>query len=259
MRKKVILTVIFISLLFPLSAQKTPKQILDEFGKTLSIPCIQGAFKVKLISKNGDVREIEARAFQKYMGETQINRLFVFDFPPRVRGTGLLLHSFYDGRDNNMWIYLPTVKRVKRIALESSGGGYFMGSDFTYRDLINNDVNDMEFDLLEDKTVNGVECHTVKSWGKSAEVRQELGYSYIVTYYSKDKSILQRREYFDFNDKLLKVYEVGDYFISGPYHYPRKVSMTNVQTQHKSVIEVTEIITDDIPDSFFTTRYLQGN
>lgn len=270
MKKAVILFLISLGIAYSLFAEddavtqealekKSVEQILGEFDTALSIPTIQGTFSVKLISKNGDVREIKAHAYQKFVGKSQINRLFLFDFPPRVRGTGLLLHSYYDGRDNNMWIYLPTVKRVKRIALESSGGGYFMGSDFTYRDLINNDNNNLKFELLEEKTVNDVESYVVKAQGKSDEICQDLGYSYFISYYTKENSILHRREYFDFNQKLLKVYEVQDFYVSGKYHYPTKILMTNVQTEHKSVIEVTDVSIEEIPDSSFTVRSLQNN
>lgn len=259
MRRKHILLIVLILLVSPVFADKPIEQILSEFDRALSIPSIQGTFTVKLISKNGDVRENEARAYQKLVSATQNNRLFVFDFPPRVRGTALLLHSYFDGRPNNMWIYLPAIRRVKRIALESSGGGYFMGSDFTYRDLINNDASEMEFEKLDDKVMNGVDSYLIKSWGNTPEIRQELGYSFIVSYYNKENSVLFRREYYDFNDELLKVYEVGDFYISGPYHYPTKITMTNVQTDHKSVIEVTEVSTEEIPDRYFTTRFLQNN
>lgn len=255
--KKIIITFIsFVLVVSPLSAGKTVEEILAEFDKTISVPSLQGTFTVKLISKNGDTREIKARAYQKLVDNKQNNRLFIFDFPPRVRGTGLLVHSFLDGRDNNMWIYLPTVKRVKRIALESSGGGYFMGSDFTYRDLIANDLNNMKFELLEEKTMNGTESYVIKCWGKNQEVIKDLGYSYMISYYKKENSVMYRREFFDSDSKLLKIYQVDDFHVSGKYHYPTKITMTNVQTEHKSIIEVTEISTKDIPERYFTTRYL---
>jgi hypothetical protein len=164
MNKKILGLLITVFTVLPLSSI-TVDELLENFAQSLAVPMVQGNFKVQLISKNGDIREIEARAYQKQIGNVQNNRLFIFDFPPTVRGTGLLLHSFFDDRPNNMWIYLPAVRRVKRIALESSGGGYFMGSDFTYTDLINNDVSEMSFEMLPETTINGVECYTLKAWG----------------------------------------------------------------------------------------------
>nr|MDA3808926.1 outer membrane lipoprotein-sorting protein [Spirochaetaceae bacterium] len=183
--KNILLLLLVIS--WPLHAI-TVEEVLENFADKLGIPTLQATFKVQLIAQSGDVREIEARAYQKSLGKVQNNRLFIFDFPPTVRGTGLLLHSYFDGRDNNMWIYLPVVKRVKRVSLESSGGGYFMGSDFTYRDLIDNDYSKMDFQLVNDQVIDGIDYFVVKAWGQTPEIQQDNGYSYILSYYRKDNS-----------------------------------------------------------------------
>jgi hypothetical protein len=243
---------------FPLAAQ-SGEEIIANNAKTLMIPSIQGAFNLELISRKGDVRKIEARAFQKYVGDAQNNRLFIFDFPPTLRGTGLLLHSYYDGRENNMWIYLPTVRRIKRIALESSGGGYFMGSDFTYSDLIDTDYNNMEIERLPDERVDGIDSYAIKAWGKTVEIRQEHGYGHIITYYRKDNYMVHRRNFYDLNGDLLKVYKVEEFLDLDPYIYPTKITMTNEQTSHRSVLQIKDVSTEEIPDRYFTTRYLQTN
>ncbi len=247
-----------LGLLLPAYSQ-TVQEILDRFAATLEVPSIQGTFMVELISPNGEVREIQARAYQKLIGDAQNNRLFLFDFPPTVRGTGLLLHSYFDGRDNNMWIYLPTIRRVKRIALESSGGGYFMGSDFSYRDLINNDNSKLQFERLPDAVVDGHDSYVIKAWGETPEARQEHGYMHIISFYRKDNYVIHRREYYDFNGDLLKVYRVEELLDLSPHYYPTVISMENVQTGHRSVLRVKDASTEEIPDRMFTTRYLQGN
>ena len=236
----------------------TVQEILDGFAKRLAIPTLSATFKVKLIAKNGDTREIAARAFQENVSPVQNNRLFVFDFPPTVRGTGLLLHSYFDGRKNNMWIYLPAVRRTKRIALESSGGGYFMGSDFTYRDLINNDYRKMDYALIGDQTLDRVDYYVVKAWGKTPKIQQDNGYSYILSFHRKDNLFLMRREYYDFNEDLLKVYQVQKTIEMLPYIYPAEITMTNIQNGHKSILIATDISTNDIPDRYFTTRFLKN-
>lgn len=236
------------------------EDILDEFLKTLQIPNIQGVFKIKLIAKSGDTREIEALAYQRLMeGGIQNNRLFVFNFPPTVRGTSLLLHAFHDERDDNMWIYLPAIDRVKRIALESSGGGNFMGSDFTYQDLINNNYADLFMEQLEETTIDGVEYYVIKAWGRTEELKKSYGYSAWVSYHRKDNFMLQRRDYYDFNDELLKIYFVESYLEFLPYIYPNKMSMANVQSGHTSILEVNDVTIDEIPENYFTTRFMQSN
>ena len=242
-------------IIMPLSAM-TEEELRSEFMKTLIIPSIEGEFHVTLISQRGDERKVIARIYQKRMEENRIGRLFLFEFPPSIRGTGLLIHSCLDGSADNMWIYLPAVNRIKRIALESSGGGYFMGSDFTYLDLLDHDRDDMEYELLDDALIDGIECYTLRTRGITEEIRRDIGYSYTLNYHRKDNFMVQRIEYFDLAGELLKVYCAEGFLNFNPGIYPLKVTMTNVQTGHRSIIEMVNTSSAEIPDSFFTARYL---
>ncbi|MDA3958676.1 outer membrane lipoprotein-sorting protein [Oceanispirochaeta sp.] len=258
MRKIICLFVITVLTAITLQAQSV-QEILDSFSKSLAIPTIQGSFQVQLIATSGDTREIQARVYQQTVDEFQNNRLFIFDFPPTVRGTGLLINAYFDGRDNNMWIYLPAVRRIKRIALDNSGGGYFMGSDFTYNDLISNAYNKLEFERLEDQVIEGNDCYVVKAWGANPRDRQEHGYGYTISYHRKDNYLMIRRDFYDLSDHLLKIYTTGNFLDLYPYIYPTEITMENVQTGHKSILSVTDVSTDEIPDRYFTPRFLQNN
>lgn len=258
-RIKPTVMVVVLSMLFTAGASgQTIEQILQRFEDTTKIPYIQGDFHVELISPSGDVREIRGRAYQKMIGSQQTNRLFLFTHPPTVRDTGLLLHTFFDGRPNNMWIYLPAIRRTRRIALESSGGGYFMGSDFTYRDLMENDNSRLEFERLPDQDVEGHPSFVLRAWGRTPRDRQEHGYSHIISYYRKDNYVLHRRDFFDFNDELVKIFRAGDLLEIQEFYYPRVLSMENVQTGHRSYIRATNPSVEEIPDRYFTTRFLQS-
>ncbi len=231
--------------------------ILNEFTQIIQIPNLKGKLTVQLISKNGDVREIEALAYQKLTNDNQMNRLFMFNHPPTVRDTGLLIHSFYDGGENKMWIYLPVVKRIKRIVLASSGGGYFMGSDFSYRDFISKSVSEFSQELLSDGEVESIPCFRIKEFGDTDEKREALGYDYIINYYGKDDYFLYGRDYYELSGDLLKTYRVKEIKEFPPYIYPTKIEMTNQQTMHRSILNVSDISIDEISDKYFSTRYLQ--
>lgn len=255
--KKIIYLLMLLLMVLPIYA-KTLQEILDESAHRTLIPSIQGRFLVNMESVNGDVRYIEAVAYQETDENGVMRRLFVFENPPTVRGTGLLIHSSNTEEENNMWIYLPAVRRVKRIALESSGGGYFMGSDFTYRDLIGTEEEGFEKSLVDEVEIEGVEYYVIRSNGVTLEKQQEEGYAYTLNYYRKSDSFLVIKEYFDLAGDYLKIYKVEDEIQFGPYIYPNLVSMENVQTGHRSDITLVDITTDDIPDRYFTTRNLQS-
>ncbi len=231
--------------------------ILSEFKHLIQIPNLKGKLSVQLISKKGDIREIKAEAYQKLSNNNQMNRLFVFNYPPSVRDTGLLIHSFYNGGDNKMWIYLPIVKKVKRIALESSGGGYFMGSDFSYTDFISKTTSDFTQEMLSDGEINNIPCYRIKEFGETKDKKNALGYASIINYYGKDDYFLYGRDYYELSGALLKTYRVLKTKKFPPYIYPTKIEMINQQTMHKSILTVTDISISEISNKYFSTRYLQ--
>lgn len=234
------------------------EHILQEFSDSIMIPNLSGEFTVTLISKNGDKRVIKADGYQKMVDTTQMNRLFKFNYPPSVRDTGLLIHSFYgDTAANKMWLYLPIVKKIKRISLSSAGGGYFMGSDFSYADLISKSSSNNIQQLDGEAVIENIECIKIKEYGKSVKDRENLGYSHIINYYGKEDSFLYGRDYYELSGDLLKTYRVKDITKLKNYIYPNLVEMKNVQTDHLSIISVDNIEIDEISDSYFTTRYLK--
>lgn len=250
---------VFILLSFSLSAQDiTIDEILDGYEITAFIPNLTASLTVKLISANGEARVIKAEAYQKTINDNQISRIFLFDYPPSVRNTGLLINSFLNGDENVMWIYLPAVKRVKRIALATSGGGYFMGSDFSYSDFISKARADFTQEFLGEVVLDGTPCYTVKEYGKTLKQRQDMKLSYMINYYRKDDFIMFGRDYFDLAGELVKEYRVKDSIVLGQYIYPTVIEMENIQTGHKSIIEMTNVNTDVIPDRYFSTRFLQN-
>lgn len=232
--------------------------ILEEGDKIITPPSIRGVFHLKLISRSRDVREIEAEAYQKEVSEVQENRVFLFDYPPSVRGTGLLVHSYFDETDNRMWIYLPSVRRIKRIALETAGGGYFMGSDFTYSDLINRTSEDFHYELLGEELLDGEPCYLVKAQGATRAKRRSMGYLYTINYYRKKDYLLVGVDYYDLAGDLLKEYRVLRVEVLPGFLFPSEVVMRNIQTGHSSEIEFSELTVEDIPDEYFTHRYLQN-
>lgn len=256
MKRYFIFILIFLS--FNIMAQNmTVEKILAGYERTAYIPNLTTSLSVKLISANGEVREIQADAYQKNIDENLVSRLFIFDYPPSVRNTGLLINSFLDGSENVMWIYLPAVKRVKRIALSTSGGGYFMGSDFSYSDFISKSGNDYTHEYLGEDTLNGTNCYIVKEYGTTLQKRQDSKVSYMIDYFRKDDFIMYGRDYYDLAGELIKEYRVKDVIVLGQYIYPTVIEMKNVQTGHSSIIEMTEVSTGVIPDRYFTTRFIQ--
>jgi hypothetical protein len=252
--------VILLCLLCSISlAAEDVEELLDRSDEVIHPPNLQGSLTFTLISRRGDRRVMKVEAYQKSVSDKRENRLFMFTFPPSVRGTGLLVHSYYDRDQDRMWIYLPEVAKIKRVNLSSAGGGYFMGSDFTYSDLISANREDFNYELVGEAAYKGDPCYLVRRQGKTRDLQRQYGYSKDEHYIRKSDLVPVRIVFYDLAGDLLKELSVQRVAEMGPYRYPSHVTMENLQNGHKSIMECDTITAPEhIPDDYFTHRYLMS-
>jgi hypothetical protein len=234
-------------------------EILDRSDAAINPRNLQATFTMTLTSRKGDTRVTEVTAYQKRKSEKREDRLFLLTFPPSVKGTGLLVNSYFDREDDRMWIYLPAVGRIKRVNLSTSGGGYFMGSDFTYSDLIRVNRGDFEYRLIGEDRVDGEDCFVIRRSGRTKELQRKYGYSRDDNYIRKSDYVPVKIVFYDLAGDLLKELTVKKVHSMGRYRYPSHVIMENRQTGHSSEIVFEDLRSPaDISDEYFTHRYLQN-
>jgi hypothetical protein len=235
-------------------------ELLEESDRVTHPENLQGTFRMTLISPRGGERNTEVEAYQRRQSETREDRLFIFTHPPSVEGTGLLVHSYLDQEEDRMWIYLPAVGKMKRVNLSTSGGGYFMGSDFTFSDLITSFKDEFYYEFRGETEVNGDACYMVSKQGKTKALQRKYGYSLEEHHIRKSDLVPVKIVFYDVAGDLLKELRVEEVQIIGPYRYPSHVIMENLQTSHRSEIVFSDIqVPETIPDEYFTQRYLQNH
>ncbi len=151
--------------------------------------------------------------------------LTIFDEPKDVQGTAFLSFSHAVEADEQ-WLYLPALKRVKRIA-SSNKSGPFMGSEFSYEDLSSFEIEKYSYTYLRDDKVNGEDVFVIES----VPQYKHSGYSRLVNYIDKKEYRMLKVEYYDRNDQLLKTLVNQDYkqFL-GQYWRTHNMNMENHQT-----------------------------
>ena len=216
---------------------------------------ISAIITLTITSPNGDQRVIRADSYQKQRNVERQDRLFVFTYPPNVRDTALLIHSNTDQGEDGMWMYLPAMDRIKRVDLGSSGGGYFLGSDFTFRDLVSRDETEYVRTLLPtDDDLHFV----VEVRGRTPELQRTFGYSREEHFIRKDNFSRERIVFYDLAGDLLKELIVQEEHEADGYAFPSRVRMLNHQSGHVSEIVFEELsFSAEIPDRLFTQRYLR--
>lgn len=114
-----------------------------------------------------------------------VKRLILFEGPADVRNTALLTQDFDDGkREDNQWLYLPSVRQVTRIA-STRRSGAFVGSDFSFADLTLPDPALYTHRLRGQETVDGEATWVIESVPMSSATENETGYSKVETWISK--------------------------------------------------------------------------
>ena len=194
---------------------------------------ISAIITLTITAPSGDQRVIRADSYQKQRGAEREDRLFVFTYPPNVRDMAMLVHSYMERGDDSMWIYLPAMDRIKRVDLGSSGGGHFLGSDFTFRDLVSRDRTEYEHALLPS---DDDAYYVVEVRGRTAELRRTFGYAREEHFIRKDNFRRERVVFYDLAGDLLKELIVEQEHEADGYAFPSRVRMLNHQTGHVSEI-----------------------
>jgi len=131
--------------------------------------------------------------------------LTIFDEPNDVKGTALLSFTHKEGPDDQ-WLYLPALKRVKRIASDNKSGP-FMGSEFAYEDITSQEVEKYTYKYLRDDTLDGMEVFVFERY----PVDEKSGYTRQIIWMDKEHYKERKIEFYDRKNTLLKTLLFTDY------------------------------------------------
>ncbi|MCK4641030.1 MAG: outer membrane lipoprotein-sorting protein [Candidatus Marinimicrobia bacterium] len=169
--------------------------------------------------------------------------------PANVKGT-----SFLSLNDND-WLYLPALKKVRRIATKDKGGS-FMGSDFSYDDVGGMSlVDDYNAKLLDTEKYKDRDCYVLELIPKNPA---EVTYSKQKQWIDKENFYSLKTEYYDLHGDLLKIFYSSNIEQVDGFWITKRNEMQNVQKGSKTIIVNKEIqLNSEIPDKMFTTRQLE--
>jgi len=181
--------------------------------------------KMILRNKHGQesVREISLSSLEQL--DDGDKSLSVFNKPRDVKGTAFLSFSHPIGADDQ-WLYLPALKRVKRIASKNKSGP-FMGSEFAFEDLSSFEVEKYTYKYLKDETINGVDSYVVEQ----VPVDENSGYTRRMVWIGKEHYRVQKIDFYDRKNSLLKTMGSSNYNqYLNKYWRPSKMEVTNHQS-----------------------------
>jgi len=195
-------------------------------------------------------KKIRTMKMKVLEGEDEDKSLMEFITPADVKGTKFLSYEHVN-KDDDQWLYLPALKRVKRIASKNKSGA-FMGSEFSYEDLSAFNVKKYNYEEGEATAKDSV--YTIISQPTS----KYSGYTKLISFIDAKTFLVQKIEYYDRKKELLKVAIFKDYQHFGDIVRIGQITMSNVQNDKTTILIWSEQkVKTGLRSKDFHKRYLK--
>jgi outer membrane lipoprotein-sorting protein len=172
--------------------------------------------------------------------------LTIFDSPKDVKGTAFLNYTHKEG-DDEQWLYLPALKRVKRISSRNKSGS-FMGSEFSYEDIVSQEVEKYTYRWIRDETYESNDCFVSERYPVD---QKNSGYSRQLTWLDKEEYRVWKVEYYDRKNAHLKTLTLRNHKqYEGKFWRALELYMVNHQTGKSTLLQFSNYkfnvgLTDD--------------
>ncbi len=248
-------------LLFPLSllaitADEIAKQVDERDDGDKSVATME----MILIDKHGNQRIRKMKNYLMDKGADTYSVIF-FLSPADVRNTAFLTYDYHDSdKDDDQWLYLPALKKTKRIA-SSDKSSSFMGSDFTYSDMTSRDIDDYNYRIAKESSVRGHKVWVMESVPKTQKTIDETGYIKSYMFVRQDNFVVVRalhilkekgrKKYLD----VKKLEQIDGIWVA------TKIEMKTTKdksTLHRTILKLADVkFNQDLDDDFFTVRRIE--
>lgn len=212
-----------------------------------------------LIDKNGKERLRKIRRFMKDKGKDTLLLMF-FLHPADVKNTGFLTYDYDDpSKDDDQWLYLPALRKTKRIA-SSDKSGSFMGSDLTYADITSKDLEDYQYKILKEDEVYGKKVWVIESI-PNKRAQDETGYTKSIVFVRQDNYVVVRAVNWVKAGKKLKYFDVKNLELIDGIWVATEIRVTTKKggrTLHKTILRFHNVkFNQNLSENLFTVRRLE--
>ena len=215
---------------------------------------------MSLIDSDGNVRERSLKTFMKDRGADTLNLMF-FLTPANVRGTGFLTHDYREPeRDDDQWLYLPELRKSKRIASADKSQS-FMGTDFSYADMTRRVVEEWTYRLLGEREVRGRKAWLIEATPASDVVEQRYGYARSAILVRQDIDMVVRAIHWLTEGGQLKYLDITGLELIDGIWTATELDMRTVkdkQTLHRTVMRFQDVrYGQSLEVDLFSLRHLE--
>ena len=255
MKNKIILIAIVLAVAAGfLGAQESAASIVEKSRNRIKADTISSRSRMIITAKNGSVSDRLMDQYTKKDSKGNNRAIIVFQDPSSVRGTRFLTIE-NPGKNNDQWIFLPSLGKVRRIAA-SEGSGSFMGTDFSYDDISSADRNyDLDnHRILREEKYRDEDCYVIES------IPKDSGYQYskMIQWIGKNTLAPHKVELYDKRGNLAKLLEILELKDVQGRLAPMVTKMSTIAAGTSTSLNVGTLKYDDpIPEGVFTTNFLE--
>jgi len=246
-----------------LSSNGTPKEIglaiaKESDARDLGFGDSKADMEMVLKNSAGDTstRRIRISTLENIDPDDGDKSIVIFDTPKDVRGTALLSHAHFLDSDDQ-WLRLPALtgnRKIKRIASRNKSGP-FVGSEFAFEDMTATEMMKYDYTYLRSESCGTLQCFVVER----TPLYKHSGYTRQIGWIDHEEFRIQKVEFYDRKNALLKTLEMNDYrqYLT-KYWRAHDLYMKNHITE-KSTRLTTHTITfnNQLDSSDFTKAALQ--
>ena len=219
-----------------------------------------GTMKMILIDKHKNRRVRDMKKYSKDFGEDIYSAIF-FLSPSDVKNTAFLTYDYDDAaKDDDQWLYLPALKKSKRIASNDKSAS-FMGSDFTYSDMTSRNIEDYSYKLAKEAKVGLHKVWVIESKPKTQKTIDETGYTKSYMFVRQDNFVVIRALHFmtDGGKKkymdVKKLEQIDGIWVATEIEMKTKKGK---KTLHTTILKFNDVkFNQGLDDNFFTVRQIE--
>ncbi|MEX0987338.1 MAG: outer membrane lipoprotein-sorting protein [Bacteroidales bacterium] len=235
-----------------------PSEIIRASHDAVRVSSFEAVSTLTITDSRGNERIRKSTMASRTFEDLTEKRIIKFLSPAEVQGTGILIFDYEEGSDD-MWIYLPALRRTRRI-VSSEKSKSFMGSEFSNSDMTSPAMEDFTYKIMGSENVGDEACWIIKRVPLNIELEDQYGYSSALLYIGKKDYIVRKSEFFGYDEALIKTIETTKFKLldatSGKYMITGMVA-TNYENGRSSSMIMDNIQLAETDEAYFSVTYLE--
>jgi len=246
------------------ASELSAREVMERVDTRDDGDTLVASYTLVLVDRRDRQRNRELIVYSKDFGNDS-RRLTRIQSPADIAGTAYLNYDWADAnRDDDSWLYLPALQRVKRLS-SSETSDSFLGSDFTYADINGLEIDWFDYNFVaRSEIVDGHDCWVIEALPKPDlrdKAEAATGYSRLRAWIRKDNFIQVQAQAWELRGNRIKYFSAGEIeLIQDIWTVGRRQAVTtrNGRQEHASVLQLKKVTYNNpLQDSVFATDSMQ--